>query len=126
MIKLSPSSMGIGRANSSGVRLRVRRTLARLMERGRALRSSFVGCGGAADTVGSGGTVGTVGGVAVAVGTVGGVAAVGAGVEADCGTTFSTAVTCVEMASPPNFSCMAMMANLTPAGVMPWAVAISL
>jgi hypothetical protein len=53
------------------------------------------------------------------------VVAVGAGVEADCGTTFSTAVTCVEMAEPPNFSCMAMMASLTPAGVMSWAEAIS-
>jgi hypothetical protein len=57
---------------------------------------------------------------------VGGVAAAGVGVEADCGTTFSTAVTCVETAELPNFSCMAMMANLTPAGVMSWAVAISL
>ena len=84
VIKLSPSSMGRGRANSSGVRLRRRLTAARLMERGRALRSSFVGCGGAAGTVGSGGAVDTVGSGG-AVDTVGGVAAVGTGVEADCG-----------------------------------------
>jgi len=30
-----------------------------------------------------------------------------------------------EAASPLNFSCMAIMASLTPAGVMPWAAAIS-
>ena len=102
-MSLFPSSMGMGCANSSVVRPKKRLIAARLMDRGR--EDSFVallsaGCG--VDTAGCG--VDTAGD---------GVAATGDGAAA-------------EAAFPLNYSCMAMMANLTPAGVMPWIAAISL
>ena len=95
--------MGRGRANSSTVRPRKRLTVARLMESGREVCASF----------------------AASSPTRSGVAAAGVGVEADCGAMFSTTPTRVEAAESTNFSCMAMMANLTPAGVIPCATAIS-
>ena len=103
------------------------------MESGREV--SFVASsstGGRATTAGGG--VATAGGGVVTAGGRAATAGDGAttagdgvaiGVDADCGTTFSTAVTCVEIASPPNLSCMAMVASLTPGGVIPCAAAIS-
>ena len=84
------------------------------MERGRAIRSSFTGSGGAAGTVGRtiAGAVGTVGGApAGAAGTRGGVFAGAGGAGAVGGG--------VDACDPPYFSHMDFTARRTPVGVRP-------